>query len=67
MAETDNPLIQSAIEAEQIAKGERTPAKVHTVYVTPNRCDVCGRFVKQDTGRCGLVFWDDWNGGWEHA
>jgi len=67
MPDTDNPLIASLIEAEQIARGERQPAKVHTVYVNPTRCHVCGCFVNRDTGRCRKLFWDDRNGGWDHA
>jgi hypothetical protein len=30
------------------------------------RCSFCGRFLDK-SGRCVKVFYDDWNGGWDHA
>lgn len=51
-------------------KGSASESPVH-------RCETCGRFLKhvrfelfgmiiEDYWRCTKVFYDDYNGGWEH-
>ena len=32
----------------------------------PKTCPLCGRFLRKD-GSCIKVFYDDWNGAWDHA
>lgn len=43
------------------------------MYIKSIRCPVCGRFMRRlreyetiPRFRCSQVFYDDYNGGWEH-
>ena len=60
--EDDEDASDLAIALERMREIEEHPERI----VRIKNCLICGRFVTKD-GRCVKVFYDDWNGGWDHA